>query len=130
MEREDIVGKKFWGYTVISQNRQRPSLYLCRCECGHEAIIQRSELIRGTRKRCRHCSRQMRSRDLTGERFGMLTVIGKCETPEYYSDQQSTYYTVRCDCGIEFPCRGSELTRGIRYSCGCTRRAPKGGRKT
>lgn len=53
--------------------------------------------------------------DLTGTRFGKLTVI------EYVdSDFQGRRWRCKCDCGNEKIVVAKELKRGIR-SCGCSR---------
>ena len=58
----------------------------------------------------------MKKRDLTGQRFGQLTVIN--ESPVRI-DQQ-VCWICKCDCGnITPPLIGSNLTRGHTKSCGC-----------
>ena len=54
-------------------------------------------------------------KDLTGMRFGHLTVVEKTE------NLQNRYYTwrCRCDCGNEVEVNTKHLTRGTVYSCGC-----------
>ena len=59
-----------------------------------------------------------KARDLTGERFGRLTVIQRAEG---YKNRQSTWL-VRCDCGNEKIVRGDNLTCGHTISCGCLRK--------
>ena len=57
--------------------------------------------------------------DMTGQRFGKLTVIEKMPT-EPYSKQ--SYWRCRCDCGNETEVTGDHLRRGYSKSCGCGRR--------
>lgn len=58
-------------------------------------------------------------RDLTGQRFGRLTVIELAPKPWRGA---SSDWLCRCDCGAEtIGCSGS-LVRGITRSCGCIRR--------
>lgn len=52
--------------------------------------------------------------DLTGERFGRLTVISFA-----YSKNKQTYWLCRCDCGKEKIIQRSSLLRGETKSCGC-----------
>src|SRR5258708_2810752 len=62
-------------------------------------------------------------RDLTGERFGRLTVLafagnaceGKRQAPV-------GMWMCRCECGTEKPIKGANLYRGLIQSCGCFRR--------
>ena len=56
--------------------------------------------------------------DLTGRRFGRLTVIRK-EGPGACWQQQ---WLCRCDCGNEVVVFRSNLASGHTRSCGCIRR--------
>lgn len=56
--------------------------------------------------------------DLTGQRFGMLTVIEHAGT----SKNRKALWICKCDCGcITNPLVGSNLTSGATKSCGCMR---------
>lgn len=59
-----------------------------------------------------------KARDLTGERFGRLTVIRKTGK----ANNGHTMYRVRCDCGTEKIVIGDNLTHGKTSSCGCLRK--------
>ena len=63
--------------------------------------------------------------DLTGRRFGRLTVLGLDDL----TDNRMTVWRVRCDCGCEFTALGCNLRRGITRSCGCLRRDMMRGNK-
>jgi hypothetical protein len=56
--------------------------------------------------------------DLTGQRFGMLTVIGKGSL----TSKKEQKWICQCDCGAVKENRGSHLKRGEALSCGCRRR--------
>lgn len=56
--------------------------------------------------------------DLTGARFGRLTVLGF----EELAYEREASFRVRCDCGTEFVTLGKNLRRGLTRSCGCLRR--------
>jgi hypothetical protein len=58
----------------------------------------------------------MRKKDLTGQQFGRLTVIG-------LAGQMAgkTMWTCRCICGWQKVIRGTHLTGGRVGSCGCLR---------
>ena len=65
-------------------------------------------------------------KDLTGQRFGMLTVIGR-EPGNYYTPDSITAITrwrCRCDCGKETVVLRTNLRSGMSKSCGC-QRGPK-----
>lgn len=53
--------------------------------------------------------------DLTGQRFGMLTVTAYDHTGNYWE----SYWRCRCDCGNEAVVRSKSLRQGVTKSCGC-----------
>ena len=55
--------------------------------------------------------------DLTGQKFGLLTVIGLAET-----DTRKTYWVCKCDCGNMKTVRSDSLLCGAIKSCGCIKR--------
>lgn len=57
--------------------------------------------------------------DLTGERFGMLTVISKAESKVCPSGKKVAMFLCKCDCGNEVVVGSSNLRQGWRKSCGC-----------
>ncbi|GHV07575.1 hypothetical protein FACS189485_18100 [Spirochaetia bacterium] len=57
-------------------------------------------------------------KDLTGQRFGRLTVLYKGGKDV----SGKTLFWCRCECGIEKFIRGSALQRGGTISCGCYHR--------
>lgn len=58
--------------------------------------------------------------DLTGHRFGKLTVIDRVENRITPKGQSKTMWKCRCDCGKEIDVLASNLTRGNTKSCGCS----------
>lgn len=59
-------------------------------------------------------------KDLTGKRFGKLTVIKKVEKP-INSTREGFFWLCKCDCGNEKIVCGKELGF-YTNSCGCIRR--------
>lgn len=57
-----------------------------------------------------------RVRDLTGERFGSLVIIGLAERRDSHGH---SYYKCKCDCGKEKVISRSHLVTGASRSCGC-----------
>lgn len=60
--------------------------------------------------------------DLTGKRFGRLTVIERWGT--YYAPESAhsaPLWLCECDCGEEYIVRGDNLRSGATKSCGCLR---------
>lgn len=62
--------------------------------------------------------------DLTGQRFGMLTVLRRAE-----SRNGKVCWTCRCECGSTIEVSGNNLKRGHTVSCGCKRVLPYIGKR-
>lgn len=58
-------------------------------------------------------------KDLTGQRFGLLTVISRAEDYVLGSGSRRTQWVCDCDCGTTKTVRGTHLTSGAIVSCGC-----------
>ena len=65
-------------------------------------------------------------KDLTGQRFGRLTVISRAENHVSKNGNSRTAWICKCECGNELVVMGLNLTRKHTVSCGCAR---KDGRK-
>lgn len=55
--------------------------------------------------------------DMTGQRFGRLTVIERAGSAK----DKTAMWRCLCDCGTETVARGSDLRKGHYQSCGCQR---------
>ena len=60
----------------------------------------------------------MRLVDITGQKFGKLTVLKKVEKPKHLKKNE-TFWLCKCDCGNEKVIRGYSLKVGNTTSCGC-----------
>ena len=83
-KRYDLVGKQFCRLTVISKGDvvKQKTTWHCKCECGNDFIATTSSLNAGLNKSCgclhKDSARKLanaRFIDLTGKRFGRLTVM-------------------------------------------------------
>lgn len=63
----------------------------------------------------------MRYVDLSGQRYGMLTVVERTENKLYRSGQVHAQFLCKCDCGNEATVLGCNLKSGHTQSCGCKR---------
>lgn len=108
--------------TVIKrvENKGKQVRYLCKCDCGNEKIFYSTNLKRGLSTSC-GCFRKEKSRerqfiDLTGQKFGRLTVL----TLDHFNENTRQYYwKCICDCGNECIVYGGHLKDGHTCSCGC-----------
>lgn len=72
----------------------------------------------------------MKLNDLTGQRFGRLTVLRRgedyvCNSLHPFGKAETVKrvcWVCRCDCGNEATVMGCALTGGKTKSCGCLRR--------
>lgn len=113
------VGYRIGRLTVTAPTAERKSGYtvwLCRCDCGSEILLDTRCIQRGTVTDCGCVSKiHPGQRDISGQRFGMLTAI----EPTGQVIRGSTVWRCRCDCGGRVCAPLHQLTAGYRKSCGC-----------
>ncbi len=119
--QRDISGSRFGKLTAICPTEKRSArgsiLWLCRCDCGREALAEAGQLVRGDRKSC-GCMRHPVLKDFVGKRFGKLTVLA------YVGKEAGMHkWKCRCDCGKESVVGQSLLQSGKTKSCGCLQAA-------
>lgn len=121
--KRNLIGQKFNRLTVIDKapDYVSPSgthfvQWKCRCECGNEIVTREHALLSGHTKGCGRKHR--RYEDLTGKKFGKLTVLSQAED-EITSKGRQIRWLCRCECGNEIITRGTSLRNGHTRSCGC-----------
>jgi hypothetical protein len=90
----DMTGQKFGELTVVSFAGGEK--WNCKCACGNTKAIRRNNLRSGASRSC-GCLKRVASRrriDLTGQKFGELTVTGYAGIKK-----NSARWTCRCSCG-------------------------------
>lgn len=119
----DITGERYGRLVVIEEVERRGKYgrrWLCRCDCGNEKIVAMNQLRTGKTKSCGCLNREITSAtntvDLTGRRFGKLTVI-KRSTEKHHTHR--VMWECRCDCGNVVNVVSSYLVHGETKSCGC-----------
>ena len=121
MKLIDETGNVYGALTVIKPVREpgmRKTMWLCRCECGNEKIINGSELRAGKRTSCgKHCNSIV---DETGKEYGFLKVIKKDPTPALDFPDRSVHWICECLlCNSICSISGRNLRNGNARSCGC-----------
>lgn len=123
--RIDLTGQKFGKLTVLekAQSKNGRTYWLCQCECGNKKEIQTDLLRNGKTKSCGCYKRENiiklnknRIIDLTGQKFGKLTVIKQVES---YRDHSA--WLCQCECGNTKIVNSVELKNNDTLSCGCLR---------
>ena len=121
----DLTGKKFERLTVISKagHKGKSIVWECLCDCGNTTIVSGTHLTTGHTKSCGCLKSVQRSNmiDLTGQRFGRLTVLEKDKTHITSGGAFITMWKCRCDCGKITGVSSSALRRDNTHSCGCYR---------
>lgn len=121
---QDLSGQIFGFLKVIRPLDERKNgyiLYACECSCGKPGC---KKIVYKASRQLRYgnaidCGSGPRYKDLTGQRFGMLTVIEKIEKQP---KNGHIWWRCHCDCGGEVIAFTSDLTSGNRKSCGCLSR--------
>lgn len=125
--RTDLTGMKFNRLTVIGYNEKasenkKGAYWNCECECGNICIVDGSKLKSGGTKSCgclqKEKSKRKKYKDITGERYGRLTVVGLAEKRD---GKRAMFWKCKCDCGNDIEVWGTDLRRGKTQSCGCLR---------
>ena len=117
----DMTGQKFGRWTVIGFdcNKNRQTMWKCRCDCGTERSVEGARLRDGRSKSCGCLTREstsLRSRkDITNQRFGRLVALYPTEERQ----GGKVVWLCKCDCGNEVEVPIDSLTGKNTQSCGC-----------
>lgn len=117
----NIVGKTYGRLTVVQQaekDKERQAWYLCKCQCGKEIVVRGTSLRNGHTQSC-GCSHNDLIKDISGQRFGKILVLG--DSGKRRKGSGGVLWHCRCDCGQEKDIRQDSLLSGIVISCGCLR---------
>lgn len=123
---KNLIGKRFGKLLVleldierINKDKRNRIYYICQCDCGKILSVRQDSLTsRGEKASC-GCTD---FKDLTGQRFDMLTVISYNDTIEIISKTYIAHkrrWKCRCDCGNTIIVREDNILNGISGSCGC-----------
>lgn len=115
---DDLTGRRFGRLTAIGYEGMDPrhvTMWRCRCDCGRDKVVRRSELLNGTTWRCgRNCP--FDTGMVPGATFGALMLVRKLNDS---ATQRDEMWLCRCECGNEVTTTTRKLRRGVVTSCGC-----------
>lgn len=130
---KDLTGQRFERLTVVrrdSPEGARNVRWQCLCDCGEYTVVTTGNLLNGSVKSCGCLRREPQRvgrypieklrRNLTGQRFGKLLVIGLANIKSAKA-RCYVYWECKCDCGTVLAVRSTSLTGGRAKSCGCAR---------
>lgn len=113
---EIVIGETYNGVKILEdmgyQNHARH--YLCECPiCGNRYHLTARRV--GVSKMCAECYSKLPPKDITGNRYGQLTVL------KYKGRNSKSHqlWECKCDCGEIVTVTKSHLTQGVTKSCGC-----------
>lgn len=125
------VGNKYGRLTVLRQatkeekNNRHGAFWFCQCECGKTTVVRGFSLRQGNVQSCgclRHeqiikSNIERSGGDLTGQRFGKLTVIKEAPSKQNLRGQNLRYWECKCDCGNLLEVNTTSLNTGSRICC-------------
>ena len=122
----DLTGHKYNKLTVIKETDKRDSsgciMWECQCECGNITYAS-SNALRSNHKQSCGCANKEQAQqlgqknciDITGQKFGRLTVVKKSNIRK----DRKVCWECLCECGSEIIAAGKGLRLGLIQSCGC-----------
>lgn len=125
---ENLTGKTFGELTVLREvkdmrNRTQRA-WECKCSCGNVKLCHTNDLKRGYIKTCGDrklhnniFGKEKSYGDLTGKRFGHLTILGLANKDMWKFGHKS--WTCICDCGNETIKDTHQLISNKYKTCGC-----------
>lgn len=117
----DLTGQQFGRLTALhpTLDRQGSSvIWECYCSCGNTAFVSAASLRNGRAKSCGCLQKEKARKDLTGQVFGLLTVV----EPTEERHGRSVIWKCRCECGNTILVSSRNLHSGGTKSCGCAPR--------
>lgn len=123
--KNEMIGQKFGQLTVLSLAPKRKELasrclrYVCQCDCGNIIEVSGGSLRSGHTTSCGCSRRGANIKDLTGQRFGLLTVVDLA----YINEDRRAVWNCKCDCGNITQVSSHELLSCGTISCGCLRKS-------
>lgn len=126
MAKIDMTGRRYGSLVAIKEAPRPPHItsrvtfWEFKCDCGNRVVLNGANVRSGNTQSCgclqKKITSELRSIDLTGQRFGKLIAIERQPRAG-----QKTHYLCQCDCGNQVSIDGVNLKRGLTKSCGCNK---------
>ena len=124
------LGEQYGYLKILSideeRSKEKGRIYVyAQCKCGSVRSYEQNSIIKGRTVSC-GCKKHEFDTELTGKRFGHLTVIellGRKYIDENKSRNSYIEWKCKCDCGSTVVVRQGNLLKGGTWSCGCMKRS-------
>jgi hypothetical protein len=117
---QTLIGQKFGRLKIVALEPGKGSsngrLWKCLCDCGKIALVPTGRLTSGNTSSCGCLGTETLHPNLTGQRFGKLTVVEPMGVRDYHARWKCI-----CDCGKEKIVKTGMLRDKSVRSCGCLR---------
>ena len=118
MAKIDLTGQRFGKLLVLEEVKDKRAsngaiIWRCKCDCGKEVEVVGTNL-RKKKNPTTSCGCKTNSKDLTGKKFGKLTVL----EPTDERINGKIVWKCQCDCGNIHYVNTGNLTSGGVKSCG------------
>ena len=119
---KNLTGQKFGKLTVLKKDmsslgNKSGCSWVCSCDCGNIITVLGKSLKTKDKTSCGKCV-STKEEDLTGQKFGKLTVLQKAKKENVKNTYG--YWLCECECGNKKIIMGRALKKGQK-SCGCER---------
>ena len=121
-------GDRINNLTVLRKTDARNAggciMWECLCDCGKITSVSSARLKSGAAKSCGCLSKKSlelgrgQYKDLTQQKFGLLTVLERCEDYILPNGQALVQWLCQCNCGRTTKVLASNLHTGNSQSCG------------
>lgn len=123
----DLAGQRFGRLVAIQKVKPHITsggayitMWECKCDCGNTTTVSMQKLKTGHTQSCGCNKKNCKGgsfKDLTGKRFGRLTVIKYLQENE--REKKRKCWLCRCDCGNVKTYSADKIISGSTHSCGC-----------
>ena len=111
---QTTIGGVYVKHVIPNGRAGMHKKWMCVCPiCKKEFVAQSNHLTDGVTKSCKSCGKHIKYNDLSGQRFGLLTVVKRL------FDYKNVTYLCKCDCGNYHIATMGHLKSGTVKSCGC-----------
>ena len=124
IQAKSVINEKFGELTVLEElephitpNGSKQRIVKCLCSCGNTLTMRLTSAKQNGK--CTNCLYAEKRVDITGKKFGKLTVISMADDYISPAGHRLSQCNCLCDCGKTTTVMMSGLVTGSTKSCGC-----------